>query len=310
MKRTSGPAIRRGFTLIELLIVIAILGILASLTAGALMRYKAVQQKLNTDLTLAKLDRILHNQWEAVISQAQKEAIPDEVMSAAGNDGRLARVMYIKLRLQQEFPMSYKEVNSGNPSFPSIKPKGSYQQTLSVGPPPSMPDLHPVQKPAANFNIESSICLYMALSVDRGGSGTNLDMILSSREIGTEPRSKLKFFTDDYGRPLAFYRWPADADDLLKNVPPTDPMIGRDREDPDGLLMSKGGKFYGQIGTKAPNSRGLPPEPMIVSAGLDGKFGLDSLDNGAPPQTMRTSNQKLASDNPNNYRVRVFGRGD
>src|SRR5207302_5135067 len=67
-----------------------------------------------------------------VIDQANKESIPDGVLLMAGGNAPRARVIWIKLRLKQEFPMNYAEARTpwktpditpnspdGAPPFPS-----------------------------------------------------------------------------------------------------------------------------------------------------------------------------------------------
>src|SRR5262249_41665762 len=108
------PTRRAGFTLVEVLVVLAILSILFTLAASATMQVVSSQRKNNTELTVSKVATALHQQWMAVIDQAKKEQIPEPFYSTtllpvAGNDDQRARVIWIKLRLKQEFPMTFAE---------------------------------------------------------------------------------------------------------------------------------------------------------------------------------------------------------
>src|SRR5262245_44467116 len=107
---------RPAFTLIELIIVIAIIAILAALTTGAVMRYYSVQQQTNTEVNIRKLNDALQNQWDTVVRQArdQSEPISPQAKALANYAGtadeRVARIIHIKLRLKQEFPMNFTEI--------------------------------------------------------------------------------------------------------------------------------------------------------------------------------------------------------
>src|SRR5262249_28069863 len=100
---------RTGFTLVELLIVIGIIVVLAALTLSATMQVIGTQYKNNSEQTVKKVALGVQKQWDIVVSTAKNERIPPGVISLAGGDERRARVLWIKLRLKQEFPMTYTE---------------------------------------------------------------------------------------------------------------------------------------------------------------------------------------------------------
>src|SRR5262249_47483450 len=129
--RRQGCAARPAFTLVELLIVIAIMGLLVSITAAAAVRVFSRQKASNTETLITMLSRALNQHWMAVIDQAKNEPIPAGVLALAGTDGdsaRRARVIWIKLRLNQEFPTTFAEVVSPGGSLP---PLPAYVRTLS-----------------------------------------------------------------------------------------------------------------------------------------------------------------------------------
>src|SRR6516164_4292107 len=110
-RRRHYAPLRVGFTLVELLVVLAIISLVISITAAAAMRVLSGQKSSNTEVLITTLSRALNQHWMAVVDQAKNEPVPDIVTAnLAGGDPRLARVIWIKLRLKQEFPMTFAEV--------------------------------------------------------------------------------------------------------------------------------------------------------------------------------------------------------
>src|SRR4051794_27407431 len=100
MQRRSRP----GFTLIELLIVISIIGVLMTLSGAAYFKALQARKRIATQDTIGKLYTQLQRARKAVIDEARSEPIPPTVLALAGNDMNRARVIWIKLRLKQQFP--------------------------------------------------------------------------------------------------------------------------------------------------------------------------------------------------------------
>src|SRR6266851_3018876 len=159
---TSRAACRRaGFTLIELMIVLAIIGVVVSLAASATMQVITRQKAANTELTIQKVNDALKTHWGAVIDQARAERIPDNIYLMAGGPSdpdsvRRARVIWIKLRLKQQFPMNFKEALTPNLL---LVPAPVFVQALQGKPTFSEPQIY-----------ESSVCLLLALSQGRKGA--------------------------------------------------------------------------------------------------------------------------------------------
>jgi prepilin-type N-terminal cleavage/methylation domain-containing protein len=330
MKSAPRSLARRGFTLVELLVVVAIIFILMGLTAGAVLRYHDIQQKRNTEWLLGKLDSILTQQRNALITQAKDEGVPPAIWNqllqmAGGNTdsqaGPRARVLWIKMRLMQEFPMNYQEAMMGVQPF--LPPKASYQAALTPTPPRTVPQ-YDSKGNAFNANIESAVCLYLALQLNRGGTNINVDQAFTARELTPLPKTvdpgqqyAIKYFVDDWKRPLAFFRWPYGSAELNPpNANPNQPTAAgsMDLEDPLNLLSMPGWKggagVGGLLGYPVGPGSSFKLLPVVASAGRDGRFGLDSLDNGAPPAGMVASNPRFEFDNLYSYRVRQTGRGD
>jgi prepilin-type N-terminal cleavage/methylation domain-containing protein len=120
-----GPDRRLGFTLVELLVVLTIVAVLVALSSAAILRYTEVQKKNNTQATLNKLTSVLKTQWNAVTEQANREAIPPTVLAWIQTniepiDPKRQRAVYVKLRQQQAFPMSFLEILTPTGPLPAM----------------------------------------------------------------------------------------------------------------------------------------------------------------------------------------------
>ncbi|HLN32260.1 MAG TPA: type II secretion system protein [Gemmataceae bacterium] len=269
--RHQGSQRRSAYTLLELLVVIAIIGILAALTAGATIQVMGYQRNSNTESNIKSLSTILDRQWRAVIDQANQETIPSSVKTTlAGGSGPRARVIWKKLRLNQEFPMNFSEI------FPSaaqlatltsygVPPKATYkallgQMGVTAGQsPPQTPQTSLGVSPST-LASESAVCLYLALQENRKGVGiTTDDLPVGSvnSKIYVDPTSgpvMVKEIADAWGYPLAFYRW-ATANTELNLLNPaamgSTATVFRDPLDPEGLLMDSTWWSTGPAGGRA-----------------------------------------------------------
>src|SRR6266536_1343213 len=153
---------RRGFTLAELLVVVLIISVLAGLIAGAVFKFLGLQPQKNTETMLRKLHDGVQQQWSEASKQFRDQSqsqIPLYVQQTlAGGDTARAQVIWLKLQLRREFPMSYAEIldpAGGNPNLqPDLKPIASYVAAI--------------QNRTANTNsrgiyTESAACLLIAL---------------------------------------------------------------------------------------------------------------------------------------------------
>jgi prepilin-type N-terminal cleavage/methylation domain-containing protein len=300
----AGHSTRRaaaGFTLLELLIVMSIIALLAALVAGATVLYIGQQRESNTKTTIAKVYRELRSQWDQVISDAKADIlaskVPADVVSLAGpaSDGgaraERANVIYIKLKLRQQFPMNYTEIM--NPTFAGISsaefaPPQEYQDALKKYP--------AVRLSSPPTPAESGACLLIALTTKaRGGKLLPADTFFSSQEIADTNGDGAPELIDGWGNPLVFYRWPTQNEDL----PALDPdKKGQDPGDPTGTLLSNlswntaSSSLCGQFesmchlvhdptaGTYTPKSWYL--SPVVASLGQDGMPGIEPVQAGQP----------------------------
>jgi hypothetical protein len=172
--------------------------------------------------------------------------IPPHVLAMADNDPTRARVIWIKLRLKQEFPMNVSEalypwfVPGGTVLVPTDLPgKRYYYDRITQAFPqlanssnwPNIPANYPnggtqsqTAPPFTNsadkkWPLENTLCLTMALQVNRGSTVFNEDnFAINSLSpdifIPQSPGGKLLQFSgprslvDSWGFPLFFYRWP------------------------------------------------------------------------------------------------------
>ncbi len=244
-------------------------------------------------------------------------------INLAGGDPLRSRVIYVKARLAQEFPVTFDQ---------ALKPMGAF-----LPPKPAYKNLPPSS--AGTQPVESSVLLFLAVSQARRGmaafGGEQVDATAQKTvTIGTQNYS---YFVDAWGNPLQHFTFPFDNDEL-NALPylPVDPYthlprtVGRDPLDPDDALVQNGWRYangqapplsnnalaFGQLLHRIPNPSDPNPSvagnpnvarnliPVVASSGRDGKWGL-----GVP--SMAVTNQNDANDNIYSYRLRRSGqRGD
>ncbi len=268
---------RAGFTLVELLVVIAIIAVLVGLSGAAYFRWIDSARADSTEKTMSTVLKSLQAQMKAVADRAGKETIPASVLGQANNDPRLAKVIWVKLRLKQEFPTTYAEARqpwATGMTAADLPAKQVYVRALSGKTPTAA--------------TESATLLLLALQQNRGAGVLNPDD-LGPGAADTD-NDGLKEVVDGWGTPLVFRRWPAGDTALdAANPFPTTVKAGRfaDPYDPDGLLLMPA--WYGTA-PPAPttmrtwfetNFHTISPDgkrayyfvPTLVSGGRDNKVG-------------------------------------
>ena len=203
---------REGFTLVELLVVIAIIAVLASMVILGVFAMIGNRTKSNTEANVRVLHKMLQTRWAAVIADAKKETPSLEAMKLAGYNPALppgvfydperARVIWIKVRLCEAFPLAFKELNPAdattivNVYIPPNKLKPhftKYRTTITA-------------YPAVPGATESAACLLMAFR-NLPGEGTSIEDQMKN-SVGDSDGDGIPELVDGWGRPLAFFRFP------------------------------------------------------------------------------------------------------
>jgi prepilin-type N-terminal cleavage/methylation domain-containing protein len=321
MLRADAPGRRRprraAFTLVELLVVIAIIAVLISLSAAAVLRVLGVQQSSNTKTVLTTLESRLQKQWSAASERFRKEPLPpkDPVLAGvynnvvlpnlAGGDPQRARVIWVKLRLKQEFPETINEALNPAP----MPPLDQYPNGLTAGYGFTVNNTYPNNGAPAPQPWESSAMLLAALTRGEGGNQlTPADLGVSTniKEFGPTFNPQLPTISalvDGWGKPLAFCRWPAGSPQL--NPGGAQPGNKNDAGDPTGLLTSpswlnsQGATTFQQVCHPLPKAaaNGEPQSyrlvPLVVSPGQDGNLALDPFTFAVTPPNNPAANDNL-----------------
>jgi prepilin-type N-terminal cleavage/methylation domain-containing protein len=290
---------RPGFSLIELLVVIAIIAVVVGLGAGAYIRSIGTQRDRNSKVLLEKLHTELHQQWTKAIYEVnestKRSSPPASFRVAAGNIDILAQELWLKFQLRAQFPMTYAEAL--NPVVGS-----QYLSPADMGPVAPYVKALNGKTQAVNPATESAACLLMALQRPRGGMKSNTEIDIGPAHIKDTDGDGVPELVDGWGNPVVFIRWGTDfpkLDALAKNKGAHN--LDRDDQDPDRALMIatwntlanpyalEFGRLCHRIndGTKP---RSYYTMPVIISAGRDGKLGLDL-------RTMAITDPAAATDN-------------
>jgi len=212
------------------------------------------------------------------------------VAGNGANASNRVRVIYIKLKQRQAFPMTFDEALNPWP-LPPLQPYLAYLNGLGItGSSPQTRD------------VEPAVCLLMALERSPGGGGVaGEDLGPFAADIPLPNGKKARGLVDVWRQPLSFCRWPTDHADMNPTGPR--PGSGNDPADPQGLLNSApwvgtaaytpSAQAFQNLLHKVPLRNGPASSyrlaPVIASAGPDRTLGLD-LRTFAPQEAQANDN--------------------
>lgn len=198
---------RVGFTLVELLVVIAIIAMLAALTTAAVFKWIDNQRRSNSEAQVRAIQEVLRQHWTKVIEDAKKEGnIPQDVLTLAGGSSERARIIWIKLRLTEAFPMTYYEANF-SPRFFNHTTK-QWVHLIPINPDRRkyvghyLAKLTPTVPANTTPETQSAACLLAALSLNRGTGPLNVDSLpIPPQDTDGDG---VKELVDGFGNPIDF----------------------------------------------------------------------------------------------------------
>lgn len=303
----SRTARRGGFTLIELMVVITIIAALMALMAGAVMKVMATSQGNNTQSRLDSVQSQLSRAWSKVKDEAYYKSQMNEIVPGLGipvsqwilanlaqigptdpNAQERARVIYVKLRLRQAFPMSFNEALNPFP-LPPMPGYATYLTSLGIA--GSTP---------ATATIESSACLLMALQRGASGAGINPEQIAGGGAIGN--LNGITYLTDAWGRPIFFSRFPAGSQYLNPPINPATLAANTANTITTPWWPLGPATCYSQPGTNDPGDpQGYLQTPSWGTSPMGPAFSALTLQVLAAGNTSYKLAPMVASGGPNNW---------
>ena len=284
-----------------------------------------------TESLVQKLASAQDQQWKAALDQIREEPVPSWALTMANNDPRIAKVIYLKARLKQEFPVSFYQAIYPNAGFRSgqsgayltpgnsandLPPKATYLKAIGAAAPSFSGNPTPDQMTGIN-GLEASIMLYMSLSQGRRGqAGFNPDENVEATAIRTATINGVtfKYFVDSWGGPVRGWVFPygnaeLNAAPYLQNITAAGTAATQNQQSPDPQDQDQAFATYT---SSYPWSQKFmlmvhPPSPLhnltavIGSAGRDNKWGVDYFD-------MTPDGTPDSNDNIYSYRLRRVGR--
>jgi len=255
-RSTSTPS-PHGFTLVELMVVIVIISILSSLMLAGLAGARQRAKVDKTKSTIRKIHEIVMPQYESYLSRR----LPDSIYTSTTNARQRAsdKLGAIRTLTLYEMPDSWADVALSGTS--SQLSSGTIPSYAFSGLPVAYGAYRWGLRATLSDDYQSSECLYMAVSRYGAEAMENF----RSDEIGDFDKDRAVEFTDGWGRPIAFIRWPIGFVYPYSPIQANSPVDAHDPFDPFRV---------------EPQAFALTP--LIYSAGADGDsadgYGLKTFD--------------------------------
>jgi prepilin-type N-terminal cleavage/methylation domain-containing protein len=303
------------FTLVELLIAISIIGILASMVLFTLAGAQRDAKMAKTKATIEKINSVLMERFEEYRYRSVKLPVPISLTRKDPGTGivalkqkDLARVRTVVLKdiMRMEMPdrMSDLEYAPTNVLFPIETPSGLVTVNLNTAPftgryspreynilrnyfdLPTVPEPWAggiTQSTSATWTSEweSAECLYAIVAHSTVAGGPALEGFHPT-EVGDKDGDSYPEFWDAWENPIGWLRWPAAYPSALnlsyKQMVMNSAGSSMEPASPDAFdpyrtaRDSTGVSYWSASRTQMPWTL----VPLIISAGPDGDFGIDS----------------------------------
>lgn len=295
---------RRGFTLLEMLIVIAIIGILMSLSILVMNGMTDQALRESTKATIQKINGLVQQRIEsfdrAFTGDRREIAIQRTLLILnAGIQAQVGRpvpldtleaepavaILAKKDEFRYQFPQRVedrlsRDVNTGGGQTIAGLPESVYdtiaypvaRTQLIEGGNPTPTKAQIDTRVTTNWgnhdrDTESSELLYFALVRSESFGATNAGADeFSGTEVADTDNDGLPEFVDAWGNPLRFYRWPTRLIDWDSPVP-FDPLLAIPNDNTDTRVISDDERrVAGSL------LKGLPPAPGTISGTLQRDF--------------------------------------
>jgi len=288
---------RRGFTLIELLMVLAIIGVLASVLLVSLYAAGQSAKVRRTKQQIERIHTLLMTRWESyqyrplpirttgILSQDAWDAwysigcefdVAHIGKQVKANDRAKMRLWAIRELMRLEFPERRTDVAPnvvGRPKTPGLERPSVWRSygrrvaRLRNNPEWYLADGWTTQHQGAE-------CLYMILANIREGDRNGLDFFTED-EIGDVDNDRMPEILDGWGKPIEFLRWaPGFVGKGISDLQTGDMAPGMDGDSGDGGNILDPLKvdplWKDGIGGNDP----FTLIPLIFSAGPDTEYGI------------------------------------
>jgi prepilin-type N-terminal cleavage/methylation domain-containing protein len=289
-KPTTVSPRRAAFTLIEILVVIAIIVILVALLAAGIIAWSTGQQTRNTELHIRTSYKLLQQKWSAVVDDAKKEDISGlttlQTLAAPDPTGQRARVIWIKARLMEAFPMSFTEAVNPPAVIPLNRQKYLAAFTRQITP--------ALASPGHNVNTEPGACLAMTLAISPSGKAVSSDD-LGAICLDTDGDG-LKEVVDGYRMPVGFDRFGTSEPGVQAANPGAGNAATRfaDPLDPQGYLLTP--TWYSSAaGSNCVIYQTAFSHQISATAGQSANYVLPVIFSGGPDLNYATTNDNIYS---------------